>query len=136
MARAARPCSSSAATARRAWSSARSMPPARRPAPSTRAFRSPPDALAQAPRHLAVRDAGVVEDLAADREAVRLVERDRVGLRVEPRDRVAALARERDEMLEQRAADAALAPRLDDGEAPDVTVGKQAPAADRDALRV
>lgn len=91
---------------------------------------------AQRARHRAVGNAGVVELLARDDETVRRVERDRVRLRVEPRDLVSSCPGQRDEVLEQRAADALSAPLAEHRHPADVAVGQEAPAADRPSAGV
>src|ERR1700693_3705329 len=59
-----------------------------------------------------------------------LVERQRMRLRIQDHPAMSALTRQRDQPLEERAADSPAAPRGRYGEAADVSVGQQPSAAD------
>ena len=78
-----------------------------------------------------MRDAGLLEFIAADDEAVACIKRHRVFLRIENRTPMPSFAGQFDEQRQYRGTDAAPAPWPQHGHAPDMAIGQKSSASDR-----
>ena len=76
-------------------------------------------------------DAGLLEFIPGDDEAVAGIKRHRVLLRIEDRAPMPSFAGQFDEQCEQRGTDAAPSPWPQHRDAPDMAIGQQSSASDR-----
>jgi len=81
--------------------------------------------------HDPMRDAGLLEFIAGDDEAVAGIKRHRVFLRIEDRTPMPSFAGQFDEQCKERGTDAATAQWPQHRHAPDMAVGQKPPASDR-----
>jgi len=86
--------------------------------------------------HALVRNTGVGKDLAFCDKAVLFIKCQRLNLRVEDHLAQAAFRGNRNQLAEQRRADASITKGLQDGHAADMSVGQQSSGADSRAVSV
>ena len=86
--------------------------------------------------HALVRNTGVGKDLAFCDKAVLFIKCQRLNLRVEDHLAQAAFRGNRNQLAEQRRADASITKGLQDGHAADMSVGQQSSGADGQAVSI